>query len=395
MPKKYFTAFCLMDSKNLRANMFHHGCLVFFEADCDEKNEIVLPLRIVDSYGFYSHPVPYKKSYYEEPLTFLSQKLVGNFRLKGSYGEWRQENIHDLTYGRGLSGRLFEMNIEQFYFIQTRIKDIIKKQEEFLATADNLIDLEENYKNYSRTEFIKLIKAGVDPEEARKKTKNIKPLPEFNSIPFAGHPYSCKNAALTMMAECYASDQQNVIDYINQLKGFSPTSVIPKWTNDLDEIILHCSSDQWEAMGNESKYPYCAWNKIEDKKSLFAISAGSWYVDKDGCKTSFLTLNHHFKQIVRDLKLISRICEINISSINFNICHEKINHYLNNLATCKNEKQQLIRCANAEKYLETLMNCEEFIKESDNHVPVNLKSLFDDIINRYKPVYAITKSYHL
>src|SRR3990167_5835340 len=121
MGKKYFTAFCNMNSTDLRANLFYHSCLVFLEADCDENQEIILPMRAVNAYGFYGHPIPSKKSFFEEPFTFLCQQVGINFRLRGSFGEWKRENIHDLSYGRGLTGRLFEMNSEQFNTILDKI----------------------------------------------------------------------------------------------------------------------------------------------------------------------------------------------------------------------------------------------------------------------------------
>ena len=385
MPKKYFVAFCLMDSKYLRANVFHHSCLILFEANCNQNNEIIFPLRVVNSYGFYSHPFPYQKSFYEEPFSFLCQKVGISFRLRGSFGKWKQEDIHDLAYGRGLSGRLFEFNIEQFYLIQTRINNAIIQQENFLSSADNIIDLEENYKNAERSEFIKQIKAGKKSGEAMKIAKANTPLPEFK-FSVTGHGNTCKNAALEMIASCYEQDNKNILGYIEYLKGSSVTNTIPRLTPDLDEIIIHSASEEWVKRGNNEKYPFTDWKTTisGETNPVFVVMPGKWYIDSEGCVINVRSLSKDSIDIIKDLKIIGRICELNITDEKFKAWHKKINHYLHNFSTCANDRQESLRAVNASHYLATLINNDEFNNEIINQVPVNLKSLFEEVINRHQ-----------
>ena len=49
MSKIHFIAFCVMDSKHLRANGMHHSTLAFGEADTDESGNLKLPIRFFDA----------------------------------------------------------------------------------------------------------------------------------------------------------------------------------------------------------------------------------------------------------------------------------------------------------------------------------------------------------
>ncbi len=393
MQRKYFEMYGLMDRENLRANPFHHSCIIFLYADCDEEGNIKLPLYVLDSYSFYSHPLPYKKSFSEEPLAFFTQKIEPHLRFRGNFGEWRRENIHDLTYGRGLTGRMFLKEKTQALSDIDFIQGLIAVQEKFLSQADNLIDQEELYRNYERQEFLKLVKAGVKPEEASKKTKGLKPIPEFNSFPLSGGAYSCKTATLGVVERGYDKQdkhQKIILDYINYLRyGASSdnylfmfkrflTSFIPRMTPDLEEVIFHCSSEQWQARGESSKYPYCDWKSIKEGE-VFAITAGSSYVDLKGYLQTLITPDDDCKKVIKNLKAIGRICEINITDENFKAWHKKITHFLFKLATCRNTNQQHIWTVAANEYLNKLVTSDEFKAAIDGHVPVNLQPLLAEV----------------
>lgn len=398
MQRKYFEMYGIMDRENLRSNVFFHSCIIFLYANCDEEGNIVLPFYLTDSYSFYSHPLPYKKSFFEEPLAFLTQKVEPNFRFRGNFGEWKRENVHDLTFGRGLTGRLFEKDLSQIKDDKAHIESLIEKQAQFLSQADNLIDQEEMYRNYERQEFLKLVKSGVNPEEARKRTKGLKPLPEFNSFPLTGGAYSCKSATLSVVARGYDArdqDQKVILDYINYLRYGSLndnylfmfprflTSFIPRLTPDLDEVIFHCPSDRWVARGEKNKYPFCDWKDIHDG-DIYAITPGGWYVDRRGYMQSIITPDLTTKKIIKDLKTVGRLCELNLTVQLVSEWHKKINHYLYNLATCCNTHQQATRTKFATRYLEQLVQSKEFSAVFNERVPVNLRTLFDDLCSGYQ-----------
>lgn len=394
MHRKYFEAFGVMDSENLRSNTFFHSCVIFLYADCDEEENIKLPFYIDDSYSFYSHPLPYKKSFREEPLAFFTQKLGTNFRFRGNFGEWKRENIHDLSLGRGLTGRLFEKDPTQVLKDKASIQDAIKKQDAFLSQASTLIDREELYRNYERQEFLKLIKAGVPEDEAAKKTKGIKPLPEFNSFPLGGGAFTCKTATLGIIAsgfDAHNEEHKLILDYINYLRYGSLsdnyinmferflTSFIPRRTPDLDELIFHCATNKWEPRGEKSKYPYCDWRNVTER-DLFAVTAGGWYVDLKGCMQPLMTLDEECKNVIKNLKVISRICEINIIEVAFKGWHEKINHFLHKFATCTAANTRHIWAVAANDYLNKLISSRLFTEATQNCVPDNLRYLLDKLI---------------
>lgn len=398
MQRKYFVAFGVMDKENLRCNPGFHSSMIFLYADCDDEENIKLPLRIFDCYSFYSHLLPYEKTFYEEPLAFFSQKLNLNFRVRGSYGEWRQEKIHDLCYGRGLTGRIIEMNVAQIKQLAKDIKKELLNQEKFLSTADNLIDREENYKNYARTVFLKLVREGVKPEVAEERTKDLKPLVPFNTFPSWGGASTCKTAILDKIANCHdrrTPEGKAILDYIYYLRyGSLPdnaffifprflTSFIPRFTPGLEEFIFHCSSDKWEACGDINKYPYCDWQSVNEGE-IFAITAGCWYVDVKGDTKPLFTPDSEITNIIKNLKVICRICEINITDAVFKAWHQEINQFLFNLASCTDDDQQESSAKDASEYLGKLVSSDEFKTIIDSRVPVNLQPLLAEVLEQYQ-----------
>src|SRR3990167_5561409 len=105
-----FAGVLLMDDINLHSNWFQHILLGLFEGECDEHNELIMPLRVTDSYSFYSHLSP--SSSLSDPINYACKKL-GFFKVHGGFGKFRREYIHDLAYGRGLSGQLFKLSDAQ------------------------------------------------------------------------------------------------------------------------------------------------------------------------------------------------------------------------------------------------------------------------------------------
>ena len=384
MGKKYFTAFCNMNSTDLRANLFYHSCLVFLEADCDENQEIILPMRAVDAYGFYGHPIPSKKSFFEEPFTFLCQQVGINFRLRGSFGEWKRENIHDLSYGRGLTGRLFEMNSEQFNAILDKVNITIEIKNNFFSHTNSLLEQETLYQHYIQCKITELTNSGILYEDVEKKARSEKYLPEFK-FSVTGNGNTCKIAALDMIASVYDEDQTSVLEYINHLKGIQPTDVIPRLTYDLDTIILHAITEHWESRGTEHKYPYCDWAhaKQDSHFSMIAVTFGGKYLDSLGDFQRIFSPDKYTNDVIDSLKTISRLCELNILSHDFREWHQKVCHYLFNLASSKNTHQLKLRTENAEKYITALISSTSFQYAIQNEIPSNLTDRYNQLLGRY------------
>src|SRR5690606_10820826 len=89
------------------------------------------------------------------------------------------------------------------------------------------------------------------------------------------------------------------------------------------------------------------------------------------------------KNIIHALKAVSRYCELNITDEIVGSWHKEINRYLHNFATCKNQHQEQLRSANAEKYLRKLVNGDEFLQYYSQHIPKNLKVLLEAVVREY------------
>ncbi|OGT53185.1 MAG: hypothetical protein A3E84_00950 [Gammaproteobacteria bacterium RIFCSPHIGHO2_12_FULL_42_13] len=345
---------------------------------------IMPPLRVIDTYGFYSHEIPTKKSFFQDPLAFFSQKLGIAFRLRGSYGEWQRENIHEVAFGKGLTGRLFEMDIEQFSVIRLRIKNKISEQKRYFQDNADIQQREELYYNSIVEHALKYFVSGSDWTDAMKTARKEMPLPEFK-FSLTGHGHTCKIAALDMLASCYDTNNVKIHEIIDRLKGNRVENAIPRLTRGLDKIVIHANTDQWEVRGKINKYPYYDWNKAtaDEQFSMIAVTFGDHYIDTQGNFQAVFTINGKNRQLLDDLKTIGRLCEIYIKESKFKQWHKKICHYINNIASCKNERQERIRAVYAEKYMTNLVNSDEFTLAVDNRVPPNLTKLVNGVLDRY------------
>lgn len=360
MDKKYFTGFCVMNSVDLRANPLHHSCLVFFEANCNEYGQLQQPFQVVDAYGFYSHPIPERPSIFTPVTLFAYAASIP--RIRGSYGEWRRENIHDLALGRGLTGRLFDMDKAQFDSIQNEIKATIDAQTTFFTGKSTVPEREEYYQQEVDRIATELTQSGMDILAAEDQARNMLPVKEFTPS------YNCKVAALDMIESSYTNISKKMYDYIEGLKGGSVSHIIPRLTYNLDDILIHAETDRWEVRGKNSKYPYYDWSLVQTDPAfhMYALDVGAEYIDKKGNSRFIGHLNEDEKAIVRELKIIVRLCEINQGDLDFKNWKRDISGLIKNIAGHVNKAAHI---QSAENYLSELVSDKTFIDKTTNKLP--------------------------
>lgn len=379
MEQKYFAGICNMNDKDLRANPFHHSSLVLFRVDTDISGHVVPPLRVIKAYGYYSHPIPEKKSLFEDPFTFFSQMQI-SVRLRGSYGEWKEESIHDLTYGRGLSGRLFEMEESQILRIQANVAASMKEQQHFFEGMTDIQTREDYYQSIINNEVSILMQEGMSYEAAHAQVKQDMPVRDFK-FGFHGDDYNCKVAALNMIESCANTENHLIAEQLTRLRKFA---AVPRLTKDLKKIVIHGVTDHWTVRGNGQKYPFCSWDELaqSNKDELIVVDFGGQYVGLDGHVKNVFGLSSASLDVVDDLKMICRVCEINIEKSDFREWHAMLTQYIRNIAASESVNQEVFRVQSAKHYLHRLINSEAFQSEVDE-VPTNLKSIVDETMFIY------------
>ena len=387
MSAKFFTAFCTMNDKDLRANPFYHGCLVCMKAECNEAGVLTSPLQVIDAYGFYSHPLPSKKPLLDGILTFFSQYVL-SIRLRGSYGEWRREDIHYLSYGRGLAGRIFEMSESQVNGIIDNVNVKINQQNDLFHCTSDLQEREDKYQATINNRIVDLVNNyGMEMESARKKARE-ETLPEFK-FGFYGDGYNCKVAALDSIESSFDKMTPELKSRIDSLRQ---NSAFPRYTKDVDNIIIHADTDQWETRGKNEKYAYCDWKKLNnDHASLYVVDFQGKYVAMNGEMKQLFCLSDESKKVVDELKSISRVCEINLNSPDpsFKQWYQEICQLMKGFAMCKNDNDQQIQIHHAENYLQSLVSNNENCDKLDASAPVNLHAWLDNVLDNYNGMHQL------
>ena len=380
--KKYFVGFCTMDREHLRSNPLFHSSLVFFEASYNEQG-IKLPLRVVDSYGLYSHAIPGKTSLFDDPITFFSQKLGFYFRIRNSFSEWKQECIHDLCLGKGLSGRLFEMSEEQIEKIKLTIKEKIKAQDEYFFGLKDVGEKEDRYNSIIINEKIYLMEEeGLSREEAEKKAHSNIPIKMFNYPILGGEGYTCKVAGLDLIKSVSDPNNKKLHDRIELIRG---NNTVPRFSYDLDQIVIDAYSANWEEKGTTNKFPFCEWEArhTDPQFSMIAVDIGGKYIDRQGNLVVLPKLTDKIKNIIADLKVIERLCQIYTQEDEFYRKWQADIHRLIKNFALQDRKQQEKNYNLAVAYLEKLFDDEIFEEKMNEKIPQNLTAAFNKVQNQY------------
>ncbi|MDI1351980.1 MAG: hypothetical protein PSV35_04305, partial [bacterium] len=116
---KYYLTYCVMDT-DAGANPFGHSCLLFSKQNCEQS-----PIRVIDSYGYYSQP-----STTTNPVVVNIKKILGfKVDLQDGHGVLEQEPMRTIN-GDGLSGISFLVTELQFNNVLHDAKESIRIEKE-------------------------------------------------------------------------------------------------------------------------------------------------------------------------------------------------------------------------------------------------------------------------
>lgn len=136
MPQKnYFVTFLYFDTKHQRSNKLSHLSIAIMEG---EKNSDfhVSKMKLLSSYGYYSHRIPSmaERSTLEKTLEIFFRVT---FRIRGSYAEFKKEELINIDLGFGIEGGpIIEITPEEKAALEANIQTILENEENFFGEID-------------------------------------------------------------------------------------------------------------------------------------------------------------------------------------------------------------------------------------------------------------------